>query len=81
MFLAVHLGSQPSAPVCAGRLPGKDEAASSFCAVLFCSSSPTQLCLPFLAAVKAWGFSDDLVLATLQRGVVASPCGVFYRFS
>lgn len=33
MSLAVHLGSQPSAPVCAGRLPGKDEAVSSFCAV------------------------------------------------
>lgn len=80
MFLAVQLSSQPSAPVCAGRLHGKDEAASPFCAVLF-SPSFVQLCLPLLAAVKAWGFSDDPVLATLQRTVAASPWGILYRSS
>lgn len=74
VFLAVHLGSQPSAPVCAGRLPGKDEAVSSFCAgeveLLQPRLCSALLASPLLSAVKACGFSDDPALATLQRAVV-----------
>lgn len=59
-------------PVSAGRLPGKDEAASPFCAVEVELLQPCSalLCWPLLPVVKACGFSDRPALATLQRAVV-----------